>query len=146
MQAWVTQLRKGLVELCVMQLLDSSEAYGYQILQQLNTAARLELTESTLYPVLARLARDGLVKVRAAASPAGPPRRYYRLTEAGKARLKEMTSHWIGVRDAVDQLLSGKLANSHSDNKNASNGSPLNGDSSPGNVLNGNLSIAAANL
>lgn len=107
MQSWVTQLRKGLVELSVMKVLDAHEAYGYQILQQLNAVTRLELTESTLYPVLARLARDGLVKVRAARSPAGPPRRYYRLTSAGHARLKEMTSHWIGVRDAVDHLLNG---------------------------------------
>jgi PadR family transcriptional regulator PadR len=105
MQGWNTQLRKGLVELCVMRLLDANEAYGYQILQQLNTATGLELTESTLYPVLARLARDRFVKVRVAASPAGPPRRYYRLTESGQLRLKEMASHWIGVRDAVDHLL-----------------------------------------
>lgn len=107
MQGWVTQLRKGLVELSVMKVLDGNEAYGYQILQQLNAATRLELTESTLYPVLARLARDGLVKVRPAPSPSGPPRRYYRLTAAGHARLKEMTSHWIGVRDAIDHLLNG---------------------------------------
>jgi len=105
MQGWNTQLRKGLVELCVMRLLDANEAYGYQILQQLNAATGLELTESTLYPVLARLARDRLVKVRVAASPAGPPRRYYRLTETGQSRLKEMATHWIGVRDAVDHLL-----------------------------------------
>jgi PadR family transcriptional regulator PadR len=145
MQAWITQLRKGLVELCVMQLLDSSEAYGYQILQQLNTAARLELTESTLYPVLARLARDGMVKVRAAASPAGPPRRYYRLTDAGKARLQEMATHWIGVRDAVDQLLSGKLPNRNSASGNSSDSNPSDGNSSSSNVLNGNLSMCAAN-
>jgi PadR family transcriptional regulator PadR len=129
MQAWITQLRKGLVELCVMQLLDTNEAYGYQILQQLNRvegphaesdlidpstpspsqnrAAGFELTESTLYPLLARLARDGLVKVRTAPSPAGPPRRYYRLSAAGKARLNEMTTHWTEVRDAVDHLLNG---------------------------------------
>ncbi len=114
MQAWVTQLRKGLVELSVMKVLDADEAYGYQILQQLNAVTRLKLTESTLYPVLARLARDGLVKVRTVPSPAGPPRRYYRLTSVGHARLKEMTSHWIGVRDAVDQLLNGDLHESSS--------------------------------
>jgi PadR family transcriptional regulator PadR len=114
-QAWITQLRKGLVELCVMQLLGKSEAYGYQILQQLNTAAGLELTESTLYPLLARLARDGMVKVRSEASPAGPPRRYYRLTAAGQTRLSELTSHWIGVRNAVDHLLNGNVSTNLSD-------------------------------
>ena len=114
MQGWMTQLRKGLVELCVMRLLDSQEAYGYQILQQLNAGTALELTESTLYPVLARLARDGLVKVREAPSPSGPPRRYYRLTTPGKARLAELTSQWIGVRDAVDHLLNGESHESSS--------------------------------
>ena len=114
MQAWVTQLRKGLVELCVMRLLDRREAYGYQILQQLNAATELELTESTLYPVLARLARDGLVRAREAPSPSGPPRRYYRLTPAGQSRLAELTSQWIGVRDAVDHLLNGESHESSS--------------------------------
>jgi PadR family transcriptional regulator PadR len=108
MQAWVTQLRKGLVELCVMRLLAAREAYGYQVLQQLNAATGLELTESTLYPVLARLARDGLVKSREAQSPSGPPRRYYRLTPAGESRLAELTSQWNQVRDAVDHLLNGE--------------------------------------
>lgn len=108
MQAWVTQLRKGLVELCVMRLLASREAYGYQVLQQLNAATGLELTESTLYPVLARLARDGLVKAREAPSPSGPPRRYYRLTPAGERRLAELTTQWNQVRDAVDHLLNGE--------------------------------------
>jgi PadR family transcriptional regulator PadR len=92
-----------------MRLLDTREAYGYQVLQQLNEAAGLELTESTLYPVLARLARDGLVKARNAPSPSGPPRRYYQLTSAGQSRLAELTSQWIGVRDAVDHLLNGEL-------------------------------------
>lgn len=114
MQGWVTQLRKGLVELCVMRLLDRSEAYGYQILQQLNARTGLDLTESTLYPVLARLARDELVKTREAASPAGPPRRYYRLTATGKSRLAELTAQWIGVRDAVDHLLNGESHESSS--------------------------------
>lgn len=108
MQAWTTQLRKGLVELCVMRLLAAREAYGYQVLQELNAATGMELTESTLYPVLARLARDGLVKAREAASPSGPPRRYYRLTAAGQARLTDLSSQWNQVRDAVDHLLNGE--------------------------------------
>jgi PadR family transcriptional regulator PadR len=108
MQAWLTQVRKGLVELCVMRLLDTREAYGYQILQELNQAAGLELTESTLYPVLARLSRDGLVKARETPSPSGPTRRYYRLTAAGRSRLAELAGQWVAVRDAVDHLLNGE--------------------------------------
>ena len=109
MRSWVAQLRKGLVELCVMAALRQGEAYGYQILQRLGQVEGLAVTESTVYPILARLARDdGLVKVRAAPSPAGPPRRYYRLTALGRSRLREMTGHWQDIQLAVDQLLGGK--------------------------------------
>jgi len=81
MRIWVSQLRKGLVELCVMGALRD------------------------VYPILARLAKDDLVEVRMARSPSGPPRRYYRLTLSGRKRLKEMSRHWTDFRTAVDSLL-----------------------------------------
>ncbi|MDY7011388.1 MAG: PadR family transcriptional regulator [Planctomycetota bacterium] len=108
MRTWVSQLRKGLVELSVMAALRDGEAYGYQILQRLTVTEELATTESAVYPILARLARDGLVKVRAAPSPTGPPRRYYRLTPEGKARLKEMSLYWKGIIAAVNNLLQEK--------------------------------------
>ena len=80
MQRWVSQLKKGLVELGVMASLSAGEAYGYQIVQRLAGVDGLAVSESTVYPLLARLTREGLVSVRTADSPAGPPRRYYRLT------------------------------------------------------------------
>lgn len=104
MRAWIAQLRKGLVELCVMGALTDGEAYGYEILQRLSDADGLAISESTVYPILARLAREGMVKVRVAPSPAGPPRRYYRLTESGSTRLKDMRRHWQHIRDAVDEI------------------------------------------
>ena len=60
------------------------EAYGYQILQRLSRAEALTISESAVYPILARLAADGLVKVRVGPSPNGPPRRYYKLTPREK--------------------------------------------------------------
>jgi len=108
MRAWVTQLRKGLVEFCVMAALRTGEAYGYQIIQRLESAGSLAITESSVYPILARLAEEGFVKVRAAPSPVGPPRRYYRLTAMGQARLREMELHWRGVNAAIDGLLKEK--------------------------------------
>ena len=109
MKTWVSQLRKGLVELCVLGALKDGEAYGYQILKCLSVAEELATTESAVYPILARLARDGLLKVRAAPSPAGPPRRYYRLTALGKARLREMENYWYGTVEAVNNLLREKM-------------------------------------
>ena len=108
MRTWVSQLRKGLVELCVLGALDDGEAYGYEILQRLARADNLAITESTVYPILVRLAKEGVLEVRVAPSPSGPPRRYYHLTDAGRARLGEMHRYWHDLTAAVDSLLSGE--------------------------------------
>lgn len=108
MWIWSVQLRKGLVELCVMAALRDGEAYGYQIVQRLGRIDCLGGTESTIYPILARLARDSLLCVRAGPSPTGPPRRYYRLTPLGFARLREMETTWRVVQAAVNSQLKGQ--------------------------------------
>ncbi|MCL2647598.1 MAG: PadR family transcriptional regulator [Phycisphaerales bacterium] len=103
-RAWVAQLRKGLVELLVLAVLRREEVYGYQLLQRLAELDGLALSESTLYPVLARLAADQLVAVRQEPSPTGPPRRYYRLTRAGQKRLDEMLAHWRQMNGSIEIL------------------------------------------
>ena len=105
MQSWISQFRKGVTELVVLAALRKGEAYGYELLQRINRIDGLALTESTVYPLLARLKRDQLVKVRAAPSSSGPPRRYYRLTEAGRQRLCDMLDHWRRVGNSVEHLL-----------------------------------------
>jgi PadR family transcriptional regulator PadR len=107
MDAWVTQLRRGLIELCVLAALGEREAYGYEIVERLSTIAGLQVTESTIYPLLARLARDRCLVTRTAASPHGPARRYYRLSEGGRRRLDAMTIHWQTIQRSVDQLVQG---------------------------------------
>jgi PadR family transcriptional regulator PadR len=106
-QQWIPQFRKGLVELCIMAALRDEEAYGYQIVERLSRLPGFEVTESTVYPVLARLARDRCVTVRTAGSPSGPPRRYYRLSETGRRRLQEMIGHWQAIQNSVNQILQG---------------------------------------
>jgi PadR family transcriptional regulator, regulatory protein PadR len=107
-RGWAAQMRKGLIELCVMAVLREGEAYGYQILQRLSRAEALTISESAVYPILARLAADDMVKVRVGPSPAGPPRRYYRLTRAGEARLAEMAGYWRQTRKAIDLFFNGE--------------------------------------
>jgi PadR family transcriptional regulator PadR len=107
MSGWVTQVRKGLVEFCVLAALRDGEAYGYEILRRLGEAEPLAITESTVYPVLARLSKDGLLAVRAAPSPAGPPRRYYRLTADGRRHFAEMQSTWKELNASLNQLVFG---------------------------------------
>jgi PadR family transcriptional regulator PadR len=104
---WLTQLRKGLVELAVLTLLRGREAYGYQILEELAQSRALEVTESTLYPVLARLARDGALAVRVEPSTKGPPRRYYRLTASGRRQLLDRQRHWAAMSHSIQSLLNG---------------------------------------
>ena len=107
MRAWIAQVRKGLVELCIMAALRKGEAYGYQLLQQLAEAEGLAITESTVYPILSRLTREGWIRVRAAPSHAGPPRRYYRLTPMGRTRLKQMEEYWKEIQASANALLEG---------------------------------------
>lgn len=105
MNNWTSQIRKGLVELVVLAALDQGEAYGYELLQRINQISRLDLTESTVYPLLARLSRDKLVRVRVAPSPYGPPRRYYQLTAAGRQQLAQMKTHWHKLNENLRPLL-----------------------------------------
>ena len=107
MQQWITQFRKGLVELSILVVLRDNEAYGYQIVEQLAHVPGLEVTESTVYPVLARLSRDRCVTTRTVPSSSGPPRRYYRLSKSGHARLHGMISHWQSMQGSVNQLIQG---------------------------------------
>src|SRR6185503_6544578 len=103
---WSTQLRKGLAELCVLAAVHRlGEAYGYQLVQFLTEHDGLQLTESTVYPLLARLAREGHLSVTSTPSPAGPPRRYYRITALGKRSLDAMQQHWAAVGASIQKII-----------------------------------------
>src|SRR4051794_28520793 len=107
MSQWETQLRKGVVELAVLASIGRGETYGYRIVEQLQRLDGLELTESTVYPVLTRLARDGALAIRTEPSPAGPPRRYYRLTDDGRRRFLQMVESWGRVSRSLSGLIEG---------------------------------------
>jgi PadR family transcriptional regulator PadR len=106
---WSTQLRKGLAEFCVLAAVERlGEAYGYQLVQFLTEHDGLSLTESTVYPLLARLAREGLLSVTSTPSPSGPPRRYYRITAVGKRSLAAMSLHWSDVVASIQRIVESK--------------------------------------
>ena len=86
--------------------LRDAEGYGFELVRTLADADGLLTSEGTIYPLLARLRRDGLVKTNWRESTAGPPRRYYSLTTDGRAALERFTRDWARFRDAVDELLS----------------------------------------
>ena len=101
----ISQLRRGVLEFCVLALLRDRERYSFELVRALGEAGGLVTTEGTLYPLLGRLRRDGLVDSTSQASTAGPPRRYYRLTPAGHEALAAFAAEWTRFRTSVDTML-----------------------------------------
>jgi PadR family transcriptional regulator PadR len=101
----LTELRRGVLEHCVLAVLRDRESYAFDIVRVLGDAGQLVTSEGTIYPLLARLRRDGLVTTTWRESDAGPPRRYYQLTGAGRRALDAFRGDWSHFRDAVDALL-----------------------------------------
>jgi len=94
------QMRKGILELCILQLLHRRSAYANEIISALKEQ-ELIVVEGTLYPLLTRLKNDGLLEYRWEESNAGPPRKYYSITEAGCAAQQELQKTWQQLAQAV---------------------------------------------
>ncbi len=103
----MTELRRGVLEFCVLALVRTDETYAFDIVRVLGGAGGLVTSEGTIYPLLARLRRDGLVTTSWRESVSGPPRRYYRISEAGRRALDGFIVDWRRFTDAVDTLLVG---------------------------------------
>src|ERR671911_2667308 len=97
------ELKRGSLELIVLHLLAPGEAYGYEIVSKLTaeTNGALEVTDGTLYPVLYRLERGGFVAVRWETPERGVPRKYYRLTDAGRTHLGRLSAEWFAFAEAM---------------------------------------------
>jgi PadR family transcriptional regulator len=111
----IAQLRRGVVEYCVMALLEPEERYGFDLVRELASSDAMATSEGTLYPILSRLRRGGLVETTWRESPSGPPRRYYRLTDQGREALAGFRRDWARFVQAVDHLLEGALHDDPSD-------------------------------
>ncbi len=97
------QMRKGVLEYCILLVLDGKPLYASDIIQELKEA-RLIVVEGTLYPLLTRLKNDGFLSYKWEESTQGPPRKYYALTEEGRAILSEMDESWLDLINAVQKL------------------------------------------
>lgn len=98
------QMRKGVLEFCILSILSNGEAYPSDIIGNLKEA-KLIVVEGTLYPLLTRLKNTGLLAYRWEESKSGPPRKYYRLTELGEQCLKELRTTWNELEKAVNKTL-----------------------------------------
>jgi PadR family transcriptional regulator PadR len=100
-----TELRRGVLEHCVLAVVRNEESYAFDIVRTLAGAGELVTSEGTIYPLLSRLRRDHLVTTTWRESDVGPPRRYYRITDDGRRALDAFAADWARFRDAVDALL-----------------------------------------
>jgi PadR family transcriptional regulator, regulatory protein PadR len=101
----LTEMRRGVLEHCVLATLRAGDSYAFAIVRALSDAGDLVTSEGTIYPLLARLRRDQLVTTTWQESDSGPPRRYYRITDAGRRAVEAFSADWGRFRDAVDALL-----------------------------------------
>lgn len=102
---WITQLRKGVLELCVLNALRERSKYGYDIVRSLRPVEGLVVREGTVYAILSRLKREKVLKTTIEDSSEGPPRKYYALTSAGRARLEEMNAYWKSLSGSIATLM-----------------------------------------
>jgi PadR family transcriptional regulator PadR len=98
------QMRKGVLELCILSILSQREAYPTEIIEKLKET-KLVVVEGTLYPLLTRLKNTGLLNYRWEESTSGPPRKYYKLTEIGETYLNELQLSWVDLVDAVNKTI-----------------------------------------
>ena len=97
------QMRKGVLEYCILCILDKREAYASAIIEELK-AANMIVVEGTLYPLLIRQKNQGLLTYRWEESTQGPPRKYYCITEKGREQLKDMDTAWQEIVQAIATL------------------------------------------
>jgi PadR family transcriptional regulator PadR len=100
-----TQLLKGILEGCVLSVIGEGETYGYEILSRLEEYGFENLIEGTLYPVLTRLYKKGLLKCRKEKSPLGPIRKYYSITTEGMEWLEEFKNNFIKITNLASNIL-----------------------------------------
>ena len=101
---WTTQLRKGILELCILNAMRASRLYGYDVVKKLSVIEGLVIGEGTIYPILSRFKREGLVQTSVEESPEGPARKYYQLTGRGEQYLSRMNHYWQSIKTGVDSL------------------------------------------
>ncbi|QPK93643.1 PadR family transcriptional regulator [Actinomyces sp. zg-332] len=102
---WNTQIKRGTLELCILKSLNNSPKYGYEIIQVLNQHPLISSKESTVYPLLRRLEKEGILYSYWEENTQGiPPRKYYSLTESGREYLQEITKLWQELQETISKI------------------------------------------
>lgn len=98
-----SQMRKGILEYCILSIINQQEAYTSDILETLKKA-NLVVVEGTVYPLLTRLKNSGILSYRWEESPSGPPRKYFCLTEDGEVLLAQLQEEWEAIKEAIERV------------------------------------------
>lgn len=99
------QFKKGVLELCVLAILDKKDCYGYELVNDISKS--FSISEGTIYPLLSRLKKEGYVTTYLEESQEGPTRKYYELTTPGKIVLYDLKTEWFSFTESVNKLLKG---------------------------------------
>jgi len=97
------QFKKGVLNLCVLVLLDKKDRYGYELVQKISD--QISISEGSVYPLLRRLTKEGYFTTYLQESSEGPPRKYYRLTDLGRTYLQEQLTEWKSFTEGVNHLI-----------------------------------------
>ena len=103
------QLKKGVLELCVLAVLDTKDCYGYELVNEISK--NIEISDGTIYPILRRLTLEGYFTTYLQESQEGPPRKYYKLTALGKEVKDELTNEWFTFVNSVSNIVKGAVLN-----------------------------------
>lgn len=101
-----TQFKKGVLELCVLVLLDEKDHYGYEMVDEISK--NISISEGTIYPLLKRLKKEGFLISYLKESQGGPPRKYYQITDTGKEKKEELVAEWNSFSKGVNDLIHSK--------------------------------------
>ena len=104
-ETWQEQLRRGSLDLAILLTVSAGPRYGLAIIQHLEAFTDLVVTEGTIYPILGRLTREGLLEAQWVEGEAPHARKYYRLTRAGGKRLSDMKGEWRAFTEKIDRLM-----------------------------------------
>ncbi len=98
-----TQFKKGVMDLCVLSLVEKKDYYGYELVQKISQM--ISISEGTVYPILKRLKNEGYLETYLRESREGPSRKYYSLTKKGKMKSKELNNEWSGFIKKINKIL-----------------------------------------
>ncbi|MFN4152241.1 MAG: PadR family transcriptional regulator [Candidatus Sericytochromatia bacterium] len=113
LKKWMSQVRKGSLELCILGLIKEKDIYAFELIQELEKIESLVLTEGTIYPLLKRLQGDELISSFWVESDNGPPRKYYKMTEKGNDFFSEMEKEWTKFNQAINDILNRSKKNDY---------------------------------